>query len=270
MIDKLLNNNLLEGVLKTILVFDILETGLSIKDIEKHLIETKASEIELLDILDFLCANEIIIKLNNHYMLYNKQDDSMHNYKSESFSILQKTIFSLFEMSGWIDGIFLLKRPDSKPLLIFKFYKEIHRSKKEKICKWASGLLGIRVFHAGIVPKEFRNALSATYLIGLKPVINPTALETFWSRNSWIFNFCYNSSMDYDALISNSRMRTDSFQKRNKVSAFKSVGEFNISSYFKHLKEKTNFENEYSHRLLYASQWIMPRIRHQIKRNQIV
>ena len=72
MIDKLLNNNLLEGVLKTILVFDILETGLSLKDIEKHLIETKASEIELLDILDFLCANEIIIKLNNHYMLYNK------------------------------------------------------------------------------------------------------------------------------------------------------------------------------------------------------
>ncbi len=48
--DKLLNNNLLEGVLKTILVFDILETGLSLKDIEKHLIETKASEIELLDI----------------------------------------------------------------------------------------------------------------------------------------------------------------------------------------------------------------------------
>lgn len=267
---KLLNNELLEGVLKTILVFDIINTKLTLKDIEKHLIESKSNEVDLLEVLDFLCDNKIIIKLDNHYMLYSKQEDDLNNYKKHRFSFFQKGFLKLIELSGWVEGVFKLERPGDSPILVFKFTREIHRRKKEKICTWASDLLGIRVFHAGILPVEHRNSLSATYLIGLKPVINPTALEKFWNRNSWIFDYCSNSSMDYDSILSKSRIENKGQQKRNRISAFKSVGAFNISSYFKHLNAKTDFENEYSHRLLYVSQWILPRIRHQVKRNQIV
>ena len=270
MSSKLLNNELLEGVLKTIMVFDILDTKLSLSEIENHLIEAKANEIDLLEVLDFLFTSQIIIKVDNHYTLYNKQEDELNIFKNHQFSVYQKSILKIIELSGWVEGVFKMERPGDSPILIFKFYKEIHRLKKEKICKWATAMLQIRVFHAGIIPKEFRNELSATFLIGLKPILNTTALETFWNRNSWIFDYCYNSSMDYDSLLSNSRIKSRLEKKRNKISAFKSVGAFNISSYFKHLKGKTDFEEEYSNRLLYASQWIMPRVRHQIKRNQIV
>ncbi|MBD78490.1 MAG: hypothetical protein CL840_06195 [Crocinitomicaceae bacterium] len=270
MADKLMNSELLEGVLKTILAFDILEAGLSLKDIEKHLIEAKANEVEVLEVLDFLCVHKILIKVDDLYMLYSKQDETMSRYKKLKFNPLQRFIFKSLELSGWVEGVFALERPGATPLVIFKFYKEIHRSKKEKICTWVSNLLNIRVFHAGIIPKSDRNALAASLLIRLKPVINGTALETFWNRNSWIFDYCNNSSMDYDVLITNSRVRSDSGKNQSRVSAFKNVGVFNISSYFRHLNSKTEFEREYANRLLYASQWIMPRIRHQIKRNRIV
>lgn len=270
MTQGLYNKTLVEGILKTILAFDILETKLTLSEIQDHLFTAKGSEKEILDILDFLCAQKIIIQDNNHYLLYSKQEESFQFFRNSEISTSQKAKIRILSKFLDIVGVSILNRPSDKSILILRFNDSIKSNRKEQLCQVFKHILGLPTFHSGVIPIQSRNPLIASLLVNLKPIVNPENLQEFWQLNSWIFDYCSNSTIDYSKLIKSNKKRRKNQANKKRNSSFKSTGSNNLASFIRQLLDKSSFNESFEERMLYYDQWLAPKIAHAIKRNRIV
>ena len=85
-----LNNTLLEGVLRTILAFDVINTRLTLSQIKRFLVFADADERSILEVLDFLCESRILQNDGASYVLYSRQDDTLNTLSSFNHSPLRK------------------------------------------------------------------------------------------------------------------------------------------------------------------------------------
>lgn len=264
------NKTLVEGILKTILAFDILESKLTLADIQYHLFFAKGSEKEILDILDFLCAQKILIQENKYYLLYAKQEESLHGLHDVDISLPQKVKIILLSKFFNLSGVSILNLPTQNTILIIRFHEHIKSFRKEQVCTLFQRIIGLQTCHSGVIPFQLRNSLVASLLVNVKPLVNPENLKDFWQLNSWIFNYCSNSTIDFSNLIVKNLDSQKKQAKKKRNSSFKSTGKSNLATLMQQLLDDSAFQESFAERSLYYDQWLLPKIAHAIKRNRIV
>ena len=266
---KLLNSELLEGVVKTIMVFDILKLKVRAKEITDYLIQVNANYTDVEALLLFLKNAKILHSQNGYYQLYSRQEDSFELFQSPQLNLFQKLSLKLLAHLKWFDGLYQLDIGTRDIILIAKFPEFINSKKKDKRTQLLSNILGLNVYHSGLIPRSHRNVLTALIIEGLKPIVNSQSLLQNQKKNSWTNQFIKNKKVDFSDILFEPNPSYKS-SLNNKLSSLKSTGKRNITSLILQLDKDLDFESEYSKRLHFASQWIMPQVRHLVKRNRIV
>lgn len=264
-----LNNTLLEGVLRTILAFDTLNIRLSLSQIKQFLVFADADERNIMEVLDFLCESRILTHDAGSYVLYSRQDENLITLDTNSQQPMRNALLRVLVKPIGVTGMFEMFLPNKPSVLVLNFRSDVPLRRKDRWCKRLSRIFNSSVVHSGIVPKNQRNVITSVLIANAEPLFDLHGTQQFWNNNEWVSKFVFNRFSAHFRL-KNSQKGNRKRGKKALLNSSKTTGQFNLAKLLDEYLITNDFEEVYASRLLYASQWIMPQIRHAIKRNRIV